>query len=478
MQEIEKSLFERALSASGLVDGAALGSLVGQLRDATATAGHEFDARLARLLIERGVLNEWQVEQLRIGRTKFTLGPYLIVDSIGKGGMGHVFKGQHELLGRTEAIKVLPQRKSTPHSIANFRHEIRAQAELDHPNLVRVSYAGQDGDTYYLVTEYVPGVDLRRLVRRMGALPADQAASIVVQAADALEYAHRRGLVHRDIKPGNLLIRPDGAVKVTDLGLAWRLEDSEGEAPGGGGKIVGTCDYIPPENIDAPDRIIPVSDIYSLGCTLYYAVTGKVPFPGGNAKEKLRRHQEDAPIAPTAFNPQLNAEFVRIIRQMMHKDHHQRTPSAAVAASELKEFVKEDTRVQLARLVESCEKAGPVGASVAGDLGDTVDAISDGALPYHSSSGAGMPDADAPSQASQATDPLSQQETHSGSERQRATAPPTWEEPTDGRQNSSSNIEHAKRIEREAWLVQLTIRLALAATVFILLATALKMLLG
>ncbi len=174
-------------------------------------------------LVDLGYLNRWQVEQLKEGRTKFNLGPYRIVNAIGQGGMGHVFKAEHKLLGRIEAIKVLPKAKSTPEAVAAFQREIRAQAQLDHPNLVRVSYADYEGDTYFFVTEYVPGTDLRKLVRRNGPLPFPIAATIISQAAEGLHYAHRRGLVHRDVKPGNLLVTPDGRTKITDLGLAWFL---------------------------------------------------------------------------------------------------------------------------------------------------------------------------------------------------------------------------------------------------------------
>ena len=374
----EKTLFERALLASRLIDAAALMEVAREMPDDPTIVGGAADDRLAQRLIARGLLNQWQIEQLRAGRTKFTLGPYLIVDAIGKGGMGHVFKGRHELLGRIEAIKVLPKSRSTQQSIANFQHEIRAQAQLDHPNLVRVSYADKDGDTYFLVTEYVPGVDLRRLVRRCGALSPDQAAWIIAQAADALEYAHRRGLVHRDVKPGNLLLRPDGVVKVTDLGLAWCLEDSFGAAPGGSGKVVGTCDYLAPESIIQPDRIVPVSDVYALGCTLYYAVTGKVPFPGGNAAEKMRRQKHDEPIGPRAFNNQLPLPLADLIAGMMAKDHRERTASAAIVAERLRHFVRDDTVETLSKLIEQYTPSArgntrPENAGV--DVGETLESL-------------------------------------------------------------------------------------------------------
>jgi serine/threonine protein kinase len=307
------------------------------------------DEMLGQRLVESGYLNRWQVEQLKEGRTKFTLGPYRIVNAIGKGGMGHVFKAEHKLLGRIEAIKVLPKSRSTPEAVASFQREIRAQAQLDHPNLVRVSYAGFEGDTYFFVTEYVPGTDLRKLVRRNGPLPASIAATIIAQAAEGLHYAHRRGLVHRDVKPGNLLVTPDGRTKITDLGLAWFLmEELDGHGAGSTKSLVGTGDYLAPETIREPDKIRPVSDVYSLGCTLYYAVTGKVPFPGGSTSEKMRRHLEEIPLNPLHFNPDLPEEFCDAIAAMMDKNPDTRTPTAAAVVELLRPWCDLQATQQMA----------------------------------------------------------------------------------------------------------------------------------
>jgi serine/threonine protein kinase len=273
--------------------------------------------------------------------------------------MGHVFKAEHELLGRVEAVKVLPRNKTTPEAIAGFRHEIRAQAQLDHPNLVRVSYADRDGDTYFFVTEYVDGIDLRRLVRRHGALAEPLAAAVVAQAALAIDYAHRRGLVHRDVKPGNLLITRGGLVKVTDLGLAWYLDEGASlSVPQGSGKVVGTSDYLAPEAIRTPDRVLPASDIYGLGCTLYYAVTGKVPFPGGNHLTKLKRHVSEQPVDPRRFSPTLSDAMAALVAQMMAKDPAARPPSAANVAEALARLCGSGAEQRLGVLVrETLERA-------------------------------------------------------------------------------------------------------------------------
>jgi serine/threonine protein kinase len=195
----------------------------------------------------------------------------------------------------------------------------------------------------------VPGTDLRKLVRRNGPLPYPIAATIVSQAAEGLHYAHRRGLVHRDMKPGNLLVTPDGHTKITDLGLAWfMMEELEGHPTGKARSLVGTADYLAPESIREPDKIMPVSDVYSLGCTLYYAVTGKVPFPGGNTGDKMRRHLEEVPLNPLHFNPDLPEGFCDAIAAMMDKNPDTRTPTAAAVVELLKPWRDERATRHLA----------------------------------------------------------------------------------------------------------------------------------
>lgn len=335
--------------ASGLVEGLALLRAAAHVASLRPTSVEDHDRRLGERLVEAGALNEWQLDQLRRGRTKFRLGPYLVFDSIARGGMGHVFKARHELLGRVEAVKVLPLSKGSPAAIASFLHEMRAQAALDHPNLVRVSYADRDGEVYYLVTEYVPGIDLRRLVRRRGPLSESVAAWVVAQAAAAVDHAHRRGFVHRDVKPGNLLLTPTGGVKLTDLGLAWSLDgDTDTAAAYAPGKVAGTSDYIAPEAIRFPDRVRPESDLYSLGCTLYYAVTGKVPYPGGTHAEKLRRRLRDDPPDPLALAPGLSTAMVACLRSAMARPIEHRPASAAEMAATLRELCSDADRDRLA----------------------------------------------------------------------------------------------------------------------------------
>ncbi len=301
------------------------------------------DSLLAEILVEQETLTRYQAEQLLLGRTKLNLGPYWITDFIGEGGMGQVFKAEHQVMGRVCAVKVLPGARATDASRESFAREIRMQATLDCPYLVRAFDAGRDGKVHFLVTEYVPGMDLRRLVKSRGPLPVQQAAKIITHAALGLDYAHRKGLVHRDVKPGNILVTPEGDAKVSDVGLAGFAHDLMNDPRAG--KIVGTTDYLSPEQIRTPLEIKPSSDIYSLGCTLYYAVCGKVPFPGGDTASKLRRHIDETPWHPRKFAPDITEEFVDIIADMMEKDPRKRISSAAEVASRLEPWAVDSVGV-------------------------------------------------------------------------------------------------------------------------------------
>jgi len=296
------------------------------------------DEQLAERLVEMGRLNRWQAKQLLNGQTRFTLGSYQIVDSLGQGGMGQVFKARHAMLGREVAIKVLPRDKSTPKAIESFQREMQALARLNHPSLVAAVDAGFDGNVYYLVTDFVPGADLYKLVRRRGPLEMAAAARIISDVADGLDHAHQQGMVHRDIKPGNVLVMPDGRAKLADLGLVGMV-GTTAEMDPRHGRVVGTADYIAPDHIDSPWEPSPLWDIYSLGGTLYFAVTGSVPFPGGSTADKARAHRQFRPVDPRRLNPALNSEFVELMARMMAKNPRERIASAADVIAWLEPFL-------------------------------------------------------------------------------------------------------------------------------------------
>ena len=253
MSSIAKHSFRKAILLSTLLSQEQLNKVLEEMSNVLGGGAIPLvaidDQSLAARLIEKGMLTQYQVEQLQLGRTKFDLGAYIITGFIGQGGMGQVFRGTHRVMGRECAVKVLPFHKATaaPDSINNFLREVKTQAQLDHPNLVRALDAGKEKDVPYFVMEYVPGTDLRRLVRSNSRLSAQEAASVISQIAKALHYAHKRGIIHRDVKPGNILVTPDGISKLADLGLAGVMHDAENDPRKG--RIVGTPDYLAPEII-------------------------------------------------------------------------------------------------------------------------------------------------------------------------------------------------------------------------------------
>jgi len=384
----QRSNFERCALASGLLTADQLDQAVARLAwTGSPEAGSE-DAenqkQLADKLIELGMLNVWQAKQLLEGRDSFSLGPYRIIDSLGRGGMGHVYLARHMVLGREVAIKVLPLHRSTPEAIESFTREIRAQASLSHENLVRAFDAGHDRNVYYLVSEYVRGTNLRKLVRKTGPMDMQTAASIISQVARGLEHAHEQGLVHRDVKPGNVLVTPDGRAKLADLGLAGSIIADPQSDPQFG-KIVGTADYLSPDQIRTPWAPTPAWDIYSLGCTLYFAVTSKVPFPGGSTADKCRAHCQVHPLDPRLLNPTLSVEFVDVMADMMAKNPSERISAAGDVVARLAPWVGQprpipqavgDLAAASARVFTSAAPHRPsVGDSQ--DLRDTRDLLPD-----------------------------------------------------------------------------------------------------
>ncbi len=419
MGSSNRSVFRSSALVSGLVSQSQLEQAESAVRRRSAgppvPVVQVSDELLSSALVEMGVLTSYQADQLRAGRTKLNLGPYTITDWIGQGGMGQVFKAVHQVMGRECAVKVLPLNKSTPQSIASFIREIRTQAQLDHEHLVRAYDAGHDGNVHYLVTEYVAGNDLRRLIRTNGPLTIRKAANVILQAARGLQHAHERGLIHRDVKPGNILVTPDGIAKVSDLGLAACMHDPS-EDPRAG-KVVGTADYLSPEQIKTPSQVGAPSDIYSLGCTLYYAVTGKVPFPGGTTADKARRHCEETPWHPRRFNPDIPEEFVEIIADMMEKEVDARIQTSAEVVARLEPWAS-DVGPIVAQLTKSPWMPPPLPTGQEEELSDT-------GIHFEDADSAGS--AEQTSQTSQGTVPVasaSQDTVENSGSRRRITPPP------------------------------------------------------
>jgi serine/threonine-protein kinase len=260
---------------------------------------------------------------------------YEMLQKIGEGGMARVFLGRDLRLNRQVAIKLLSDRLvPDPDFLSRFRHEAQAAAILNHPNIVGVYDVGQDGDAHYIVMEYVEGLDLKKEIMRNGALDIERAVSIAIQVAQGLEAAHRVGLVHRDIKPQNIIVSPDGAVHITDFGVA---KSQFSTAMTETGITLGTVDYISPEQAQGQSATAR-SDIYSLGVTLFEMLTGRLPFSGDGPIAVAMQHVSTAPPAPRQLNPQIPPQLEGLLLRAMAKNPAQRFASAAEFANQLRNY--------------------------------------------------------------------------------------------------------------------------------------------
>lgn len=249
------------------------------------------------------------------------LGHYELLEFVGGGGMGAVFKAHDSMLDRIVAVKVLSKVQSDDEeTLRRFKNEAQSAARLDHENIGRVHYVGEDRGWHYIVFEYIEGVNLRDLVLHGGPLALGQAVSITLQVADALSHASQRDVVHRDIKPSNVLITPEGRAKLVDMGLARLHQVAQPDQDlTASGVTLGTFDYISPEQARDPRNADVRSDLYSLGCTLYFALTGRPPFPDGTVLQKLLQHQADEPIDARQFRSDLPDELSRILKKLLAK---------------------------------------------------------------------------------------------------------------------------------------------------------------
>lgn len=281
---------------------------------------------------------------------------YRIVKVLGSGGMGIVFQAHHRVMDRPVALKVINRQLTTdPEIVERFRQEVRAAAKLSHPNIVTAHDAEQTGELHFLVMEFVDGIDLARYVKKKGPLPAGLVAHIGRQAALGLNHAARHEMVHRDIKPQNLIITQGGRVRILDFGLA-RLGRKESDRKTNGdddllrksaaeltlaGSILGTPDYIAPEQASDSRKVDARSDIYSLGCTLYFLLTGHPPFPSGSVYSKLLAHQTQSPESLGAKRTDIPNTLLSTIERMMARDPDQRVQSAGLVAKSLHPLAKE-----------------------------------------------------------------------------------------------------------------------------------------
>jgi serine/threonine protein kinase len=327
---------------------------------------------LADTLVEAEVLTRFQARRICAGETRhLVLGQYRILDEIGRGGMGHVYKAVHTLMERVVAIKVIqPELVQDGVAVDWFKREVRTLTQLSHPNIVMAYDANEADGAHFLVMEYVEGIDLDALVKSQGPLPVARACELMEEAAEALRYAHEKGLVHRDIKPANLLIprrdraasatganlaqgnttAPEAAplVKIVDFGLARLHRQVGGDTILRGG-LVGTPDYMSPEQSHDSHTVDIRSDLYSLGCTFYYALTGQVPFPGAGALEKVIKHITAAPAPLEVLLPEIPAPIAALFHKLMAKEPQRRFQTPAELAAALAAWRKAETPLSTKR---------------------------------------------------------------------------------------------------------------------------------
>ncbi|HVX13404.1 MAG TPA: protein kinase [Pirellulales bacterium] len=334
--------FLDTVEKSGLVDRARLDEVLTALEHETGSAALHDTQVVSSHLTGRGLLTGWQSEQLLEGRYRgFFLGKYKLLDHLGSGGMSSVYLAEHQVMRRRVAIKVLPTNQAEDHSrVRRFHREARAVASLDHPHIVRAFDVDQEGDVHYLVMEYVQGRDLKTLVEKEGPLPAAKAADYIRQAADGLASAHGLGLVHRDMKPANLIVDGRGVLKVLDLGLASVKNDIDSAITSEfDDKVLGTVDYLAPEQALDSHIVDGRADIYSLGCTLYFALVGHPPFGDGSLGQRLMSHQVREPADIRLERPDVPESLVSICRRMMAKSPAARYQTMEAVSSALSEWL-------------------------------------------------------------------------------------------------------------------------------------------
>ena len=341
MLDPQASRFWQAALLSGLVDADGLSACWNAIPAGKREVPEHIDRRLARQAVQSGTLTLWQAQQLLAGRTSgYKVDRYVLLDLIGQGGMGRVYLARDTRLNRRVALKILsPERVNNPRAIARFQREARVGAQLEHENLVRIYDFGESNGRYYLVMEFIEGKTIGTLISEQGALPVSTTARLIRQVAFGLEHAHRKGLIHRDVNPYNILVTHDGTAKLADLGLAINLTDEERVTREGA--TVGTFDYVAPEQARQSHAADIRSDIYSLGCTFYHMSTGQVPFPSPSLPEKLFAHQALEPVAIEQLVIGIPEPLCEIVRRMMRKSPDDRYTTPLEVAQALEPYVDE-----------------------------------------------------------------------------------------------------------------------------------------
>ncbi len=348
MTQITAERIQELIEKSKLVEAAPLQEAFDKIRAKHEGTLPDDPVLVCKELEDFGLITRWQSEKLLQGKYKgFFLGKHKLLGHLGSGGMSSVYLAEHLGMKHKRAIKVLPKSKLGNNSyLERFQREAKAIASLNHPNIVRAYDIDNEKDTHYLVMEFVEGADMQTLVRKHGPLPFAVAANYIIQAARGLQHAHDVGLIHRDVKPANLLVDKRGMVKVLDLGLALFADEAADASltMEYNDKVLGTADYLAPEQAINSHRVDFRADMYSLGCTLYFLLTGHPPFPDGSIASRIIKHQNQMPEDIRKSRPDCPGELDGICVKMMQKDPKFRYASCDQVAQVLERWLEKYKR--------------------------------------------------------------------------------------------------------------------------------------
>lgn len=370
--DVSLDTFVNLATKSRVVDPAVVARLMARARpgsSGTRTPPPLTARGLAEALVKSGDLTRFQAEKLLRGLWQgLAVGPYRILAPLGRGGMGTVYLARDSRLAEElgddvlVALKVLPPRiASEERMLVRFRREIEIGKRVSHPNVVRLLGGGEADGVNYIAMEYVPGKTMQWLVTTGGRRSVGEAASVFADVAAGLAYLHEQGIIHRDLKPSNLMVTPSGHSKILDLGLAVVPGEPIPDDPrvlGGKGYILGTMDYIAPEQARNALDVSPRSDLYALGCSLYFALSGTPPFPGGTSLEKIRRQRHVPPPPLEDMNPAVPHRLNRLVERLMAKNPEDRPASALEVREKLLPFATPvaSSRVSVHDLVEEVDR--------------------------------------------------------------------------------------------------------------------------
>jgi serine/threonine-protein kinase len=326
------------LRRSNLIDRGQLDQVVGEFLGQNPKAD---PPALAEYLVTQGILSQFQADRLLQGKTQgFVLGPFTLMDALGSGSMGTVYKAVSKTDNKWYAVKVLPRRSMWNVRIA--RRKVRLFEQCRHPTVVPFVDVGTAGGMHYLAWPFVEGETLDHVVQRQGKLNPGEAARIALQTAEGLDACHQQGLFHGLLKPSNLMTGPNQRLHILDFGIGCLLAETEGESlvdtMSTANSVASGLDCASPESIMDPTNLTPAGDQYSLGCILYYSLTGQFPFPDGSAAEKMMAHQFKQPVPIRERSPEVPAELVEVVERLMQKAPEARFPSAADVVAALRPF--------------------------------------------------------------------------------------------------------------------------------------------